>query len=140
MKLTTDNILRVNNFLIDLIQKCNENNATVELGTSLTNALTQMNKEDNPEDECFTEIKKYEYSCEIEMYPMVQYIYANTAEEAVELMEAEIEDSAFLQDLTTSDFHCEQADVVKMTPEYKEYCDKHKIPMKSMTTKEETTR
>ena len=140
MKLTTDNILRINNFLIDLIQKCNENDAEVELGTSLTNALTQMNKEDNPEDESFTEIKKYEYSCEIELYPMVQYIEANTADEAVELMEQQIEDSGFLQDLTTSDFHCENAEIIKTTKEYKAYCDKHKIPIKSMTTKEKTTR
>ena len=140
MKLTTDNILRINNFLIDLLQECNKNEATVELGTSLTNALTQMNKEDNPEDENFTEIKKYEYQCKIEFYDMVQYIDANTAEEAVELMEQQIEDSAFLQDLTTSDFHCEQAEIVKLTPEYKDYCDLHKIPMKSMTTKEKTTR
>ena len=130
MKLTTDNVLRINNFLIDLIQECKKNDAEVELGTSLTNALTQMNKEDNPEDECFTEIKKYEYSCEIEFYPMVQYIEANTADEAIELMEQQIEDSAFLQDLTTSDFHCEQADIVKMTPEYKDYCDLHKIKLK----------
>ena len=131
MKLTTDNVLRINNFLIDLIQECKKNNAEVELGTSLTNALTQMNKEDNPEDECFTEIKKYEYSCEIEFYPMVQYIEANTADEAVELMEQQIEDSGFLQDLTTSDFHCETAEQVKMTSEYKKYVEKHKIKLKT---------
>ena len=131
MKLTTDNILRINNFLIDLLQECNKNEATVELGTSLTNALTQMNKEDNPEDECFTEIKKYEYSCEIEMYPMVQYIEANSADEAIELMEEQIEDSGFLQDLTTSDFHCETAEQVKMTSEYKKYVEEHKIKLKT---------
>ena len=130
MKLTTDNVLRVNNFLIDLIQECNKNNAEVELGTSLTNALTQMNKEDNPEDENFTEIKKYEYQCQIEFYDMVQYIDANTAEEAVALMEQQIEDSAFLQDLTTSDFHCETAEIIKTTKEYKAYCEEYKIKLK----------
>lgn len=130
MKLTTDNILRLNNYLIDLLKECNKNDATVDLGTSLSNAITEMNKEDNPEDETFTEIKKYEYQCHIEFYPMVQYIDANTAEEAIELMEQQIEDSAFLQDLTTSDFHCEQAEIVKMTPEYKDYCDLHKIKLK----------
>ena len=61
MKLTTDNILRLNNYLIDLLKECNKNDATVDLGTSLSNAITEMNKEDNPEDETFTEIKKYEY-------------------------------------------------------------------------------
>ena len=130
MKLTTDNILRLNNYLIDLLKECNKNKSTVELGTSLSNAITEMNKEDNPEDENFTEIKKYEYSCEIEFYPMVQYIDANTADEAVELMEQIIEDSQFLQDLTTSDFHCENAEIVKLTPEYKDYCDLHKIKLK----------
>ena len=130
MKLTTDNILRLNNYLINLLKECNKNDARVDLGTSLSNAITEMNKEDNPEDENFTEIKKYEYQCHIEFYPMVQYIDANTADEAIELMEQQIEDSAFLQDLTTSDFHCEQADIVKMTPEYKDYCDLHKIKLK----------
>ena len=130
MKLTTDNILRLNNYLIDLLKECNKNKSTVELGTSLSNAMTEMNKEDNPEDENFTEIKKYEYQCHIEFYPMVQYIDANTADEAVELMEQIIEDNQFLQDLTTSDFHCEEAEIVKMTQEYKDYCDLHKIKLK----------
>jgi hypothetical protein len=130
MKLTTDNILRLNSYLINLLQECNKNNAEVELATSLTNAITEMNKEDNPNDEELQEMKKYEFSCNIEFYPMVQYIEANTAEEAIELMEQQIEDSAFLQDLTTSDFHCETADIVKVTPEYKAYCDKYKIKLK----------
>ena len=129
MKLTTDNVLRVNNFLIDLIQKCNENNAEVELGTSLTNALTQMNKEDNSDIDTFEEMKKYEFQCEIELYQMVLYIDANTADEAMELMEMQIEDSGFLQDLTVDDFHCVQAHKVKPTPEYKKYMDKHKRPL-----------
>ena len=126
MKLDTDSVLELNNILLNLIERCKKENADVELATALTNALIEMleNKEE------ITEIKKYEYSCEIEFYPMVQYIDANTAEEAVELMEQQIEDSAFLQDLTTSDFHCEQAEIVKLTPEYKDYCDLHKIKLK----------
>jgi len=125
MKLTTDNILRINNFLIDLLQECNKNNAEVELGTSLSNALTEMNKE----NETYEEMKKYEYACQIEMHPFHKYVEANTADEAIELIENEIEDSGFLQDLTKNDFHCDTADIIKPTPEYKEYCNKHKIKL-----------
>ena len=126
MKLSTDNILKLNGILVDLVQTCNKENATVEMGTALTNALTTLIEN----EKAIEEMKQYEFQCEIELYPLVQYIEANTAEEAIELMEQQIEDSAFLQDLTTSDFHCEQAEIVKKTPEYKDYCDLHKIKLK----------
>tara|TARA_R100001244_G_C5065648_1_gene110003 strand:+ start:78 stop:476 length:399 start_codon:yes stop_codon:yes gene_type:complete len=130
MKLTTDNILKINNYLIDLVQECNRTDAEVELGTSLSNALTHLNKEDNAEKETFEEMKQYEFQCEIELYPLVQYIEANTAEEAIELMEQQIEDTGFMQDLTSADFHCEKAEIVKTTKEYKQYIDAHKKPLK----------
>ena len=66
-----------------------------------------------------TEIKQYEFSCEIELYPMVQYVDANTAEEAMEKMEQIIEDESFLHDLDTRDFHCTSANIVKETNEFK---------------------
>ena len=125
MKLTSNNITRITNFLIVLLQECNKNNAEVELETSLTNALTEMKNE----DKTYTEMKKYEYVCQIEMHPFHKYIEANTADEAIELIENEIEDSGFLQDLTKNDFHCNTADIIKPTPEYKEYCNKHKIKL-----------
>ena len=133
MKLTTDNILRINNFLINLLQECNKNDAEVELGTSLSNALTEMNKEDNPEDETFTEIKKYEYACQIEMHPFHKYVEANTADEAIELIKQEI-NVDFINELVPSDFHCDTVDIIKPTPEYKEYCNKHKIKLDNWAT------
>ncbi len=133
MKLTTDNILRINNFLINLLQECNKNDAEVELGTSLSNALTEMNKEDNPEDETFTEIKKYEYACQIEMHPFHKYVEANTADEAIELIKQEI-NVDLINELVPSDFHCDTVDIIKPTPEYKEYCNKHKIKLDNWAT------
>ena len=125
MKLDTDSVLELNNILLNLIEKCKKENADVELATALTNALIEMleNKEE------IKEMKKYEFSCEIQLYPLVQYIEANSADEAVELMEQQIEDSAFLQDLTVDDFFCEQASQIKVTKEYKKYIDKHKITL-----------
>ena len=127
MKLNKDNIQRVNTYLKDLLKECNKGKSEVELATSLTNAITEMNKE----DDAIKEMKKYEYQCEIELYPLVQYIDANSAEEAIEEMEKQIEDSAFMQDLDGRDFHCETATQVKMTPEYKQYMDKNKIKLKT---------
>ena len=127
MKLNKDNIQRVNTYLKDLLKECNKGKSEVELATSLTNAITEMNKEDN----AIKEMKKYEYQCEIELYPLVQYIDANSAEEAIEEMEKQIEDSAFLQDLDGRDFHCETATQIKMTPEYKQYVNKNKIKLKT---------
>ena len=127
MKLNDDNIQRINQYLLELLKECIKNESEVEMATSLTNAITEMNKEDQE----ITEMKRFEYQCEIELYPMVQYIEANSADEAIELMEEQIEDSGFLQDLTTSDFHCETAEQVKMTSEYKKYVEKHKIKLKT---------
>ena len=127
MKLNKDNIQRVNTYLKDLLKECNKGKSEVELATSLTNAITEMNKE----DDAIKEMKKYEYQCEIELYPLVQYIDANSAEEAIEEMEKQIEDTAFMQDLDGRDFHCETATQVKMTAEYKDYVQKNKIKLKT---------
>jgi len=78
------------------------------------------------DDEEITEIKQYEYSCDIELYPMVQYINANTAEEATEAMEKIINDESFLHGLDCRDFHCTSANIVQQTDEYKQYINKHK--------------
>tara|TARA_R110002167_G_scaffold341749_1_gene550252 strand:- start:1586 stop:1987 length:402 start_codon:yes stop_codon:yes gene_type:complete len=98
---------------------------------TLENALIQASREMAQAQDMveIEEMKKYEFSCEIEMYPMVQYIDANTAEEAVEIMEREIEDTGFMQDLDSRDFHCEVANQVKMTEEYKKYVDDNKIKL-----------
>ena len=105
---------------------------SIELDTgvnqTLENALIQASREIAQAQDMveIEEMKKYEFSCEIEMYPLVQYIEADTAEEAIEIMEREIEDTAFMQDLDSRDFHCEVANQVKMTEEYKKYVDNNK--------------
>jgi len=127
MKLNKENIKRVNNYLKDLLKECNKEKAEVELVTSLTNAVTEMNKQ----DKTIENMKRFEYQCEIEMYPMVQYIEANSAIEAVEIMESIIEDSGFMQEMDRRDFHCENASQVKMTSEYKKYIEENKIKLKT---------
>ena len=78
------------------------------------------------DDQEITEVKQYEYSCDIELYPMVQYVNANTSEEAVAIMEQIINDESFLHDLDCRDFHCTGANIVQQTDEYKQYINKHK--------------
>ena len=125
MKLTTDNILKLNSILVDLIQRCNEENATVDFDTAIKNALSELIEN----EKIIEEMKKYEFNCEIELHPLAQDIEANTADEAIELMEQQIQDGAFLQDLTSSDFHCVRADKIKPTKAYKKYMDAHKRPL-----------
>lgn len=103
-------------------------NVNNNIGETLADALNRNMRElaqiiDNEE---ITEIKQYEFSCEIELYPMVQYIDANTAEEAIELMEKQISDESFLHDLDTRDFHCTSANIVKETKEYKNWRESNK--------------
>ena len=108
---------------------------TIELShgvnQTLENAIIQASREMAQAQDMLEieEMKKYEFSCEIEMYPMVQYIEANTAEEAIEIMEREIEDTGFMQDLDKRDFHCEVANQVKMTADYKKYVDDNKTKL-----------
>ena len=118
------------NTLEKLIQKLNKELDT-GINQTLENALIQASREiaQDYDIEEMEEIKKYEFACEIEMYPMVQYIEANTAEEAVEIMEREIEDTGFMQDLDSRDFHCEVANQVKMTEDYKKYVDDNKTKL-----------
>jgi hypothetical protein len=72
------------------------------------------------------EIKQYEYSCEIELYPMLQYVEANSAEEAIELVEQQMKDDKFLNELDSRDFHCTSANIVKETKEYKQWRESNK--------------
>ena len=72
------------------------------------------------------EIKQYEYSCEIELYPMLQYVEANSAEEAIELVEQQMKDDKFLKEIDSRDFHCTSANIVKETKEYKQWRESHK--------------
>lgn len=72
------------------------------------------------------EMKQYEYSCEIELYPMLQYVKANSAKEAIELVEKQMQDEKFLNELDSRDFHCTSANIVKETKEYKNWRESHK--------------
>jgi hypothetical protein len=72
------------------------------------------------------EIKQYEYSCEIELYPMLQYVEANSAKEAIELVEQQMKNDKFLNELDSRDFHCTSANIVKETKEYKQWRESHK--------------
>jgi len=72
------------------------------------------------------ELKQYEFKCTIELYPMIQYIDANTADEAMELMEQIIRDDSFLHDLDTGDFHCTGATILQTTQEYNKYINSNK--------------
>jgi len=72
------------------------------------------------------EIKQYEYSCEIELYPMLQYVKANSAKEAIEIVEQQMKDEKFLEELDSRDFHCTSANIVKETKEYKNWRESHK--------------
>ena len=103
-------------------------NVNNNIGETLADALNRNMRElaQIIDDKEITEIKQYEFSCEIELYPMVQYIDANTAEEAIELMEKQISDESFLHDLDTGDFHCTSANIVKETKEYKNWRESNK--------------
>ena len=72
------------------------------------------------------EIKQYEYSCEIELYPMLQYVEANSAKEAIQLVEQQMKSDKFLNELDSRDFHCTSANIVKETKEYKQWRESHK--------------
>ena len=79
------------------------------------------------DDKEISEMKQYEFSCDIELYPMIQYIDANNAKEAIELMEQIINDESFLHKLDCRDFHCTGANIVKETKEYKNWRESSKI-------------
>jgi len=103
-------------------------NVNNNIGETLADALNRNMRElaQILDDEEITEIKQYEYSCDIELYPMVQYVNADTAEEATKAMEKIINDESFLHGLDCRDFHCSGANIVQQTEEYKQYINKNK--------------
>jgi hypothetical protein len=125
LALTTANVNNVMQKVLDDI-KHNER-YYVDNGQTLADAINRNMRElaQIQDEEKITEIKQYEFSCEIELYPMVQYVEANTAEEAMELMEKSIEES-ILDDLDARDFHCVGANIVKETKEYKNWIKSQK--------------
>ena len=111
--------------LVELLKAECAINAGNDLMQSLAFVTRTMMQE--TDDKEITEMKKYEFDCEIEMHPLHVGIDANTAEEAIELQRQLIlDDEGFLQDIDARDFYIMEAHQLKMTPEYKEYVDRNK--------------
>ena len=103
-------------------------NVSHNIGETLADAINRnmRNLAQHLDYDEIEEIKQYEYSCEIELYPMLQYVEANSAEEAIELVEQQMKDDKFLKELDSRDFHCTSANIVKETVEYKQWRESHK--------------
>jgi len=103
-------------------------NVSHNIGETLADAINRnmRNLAQHLDYDEIVEIKQYEYSCEIELYPMLQYVEANSAEEAIELVEQQMKDDKFLNELDSRDFHCTSANIVKETKEYKQWRESHK--------------
>jgi len=125
LALTTENVNNVMQKVLDEIK--HNGRYYVDNGQTLADSINRNMRElaQIQDEKEITEMKKYEFSCEIELYPMVQYVEANTAEEAMELMEQSIEES-ILDDLDSRDFHCVGANIVKETKEYKNWIKSNK--------------
>ena len=129
LALTTANVNNVMQKVLDDI-KHNER-YYVDNGQTLADAINRNMRElaQIQDEKEITEMKKYEYMCEIELYGMCQYLEANSSEEAMELMEEMIKEPKFLKSLDARDFHCSAANQVKVTKDYKNYIDSHKEPL-----------
>jgi len=103
-------------------------NVSHNIGETLADAINRnmRNLAQHLDYDEIEEIKQYEYSCEIELYPMLQYVEANSAEEAIELVEQQMKDDKFLNELDSRDFHCTSANIVKETKEYKQWRESNK--------------
>jgi len=103
-------------------------NVSHNIGETLADAINRnmRNLAQHLDYDEIEEIKQYEYSCEIELYPMLQYVEANSAKEAIELVEQQMKDDKFLKEIDSRDFHCTSANIVKETKEYKQWRESHK--------------
>lgn len=117
----------VNTLMQRVLDRINQNESH-PVPWSLSDVINQemMNLAQTIDYDELEEIKQYEYSCEIELYPMLQYVEANSAKEAIELVEQQMKDDKFLNELDSRDFHCTSANIVKETKEYKQWRESHK--------------
>ena len=124
LKPTNTNVNTLMQRVLDRINK----NESHPVPWSLSDVINQemMNLAQTIDYDELEEIKQYEYSCEIELYPMLQYVNANSAKEAIELVEQQMKDDKFLNELDSRDFHCTSANIVKETKEYKQWRESHK--------------
>ena len=126
LAMTSENVNTLMQRVLDRIKANSVIDAPLDwnLATALNHEM--QNLAQILDEQEISEMKQYEFSCEIELYPLVQYIEANSAEEAIELMEQKI-DVDFINDLVPSDFHCVGANIVKETKEYKNWRESSKI-------------
>lgn len=124
LKPTNTNVNTLMQRVLDRINK----NESHPVPWSLSDVINQemMNLAQTIDYDELEEIKQYEYSCEIELYPMLQYVEANSAKEAIEIVEQQMKDDKFLDELDSRDFHCTSANIVKETKEYKQWRESHK--------------
>lgn len=124
LKPTNTNVNTLMQRVLDRINK----NESHPVPWSLSDVINQemMNLAQTIDYDELEEMKQYEYSCEIELYPMIQYVNANSAKEAIELVEQQMKDDKFLHELDSRDFHCTSANIVKETKEYKKWRESHK--------------
>jgi hypothetical protein len=124
LKPTNTNVNTLMQRVLDRINK----NESHPVPWSLSDVINQemMNLTQTIDYDELEEIKQYEYSCEIELYPMLQYVEANSAKEAIELVEQQMKDDKFLNELDSRDFHCTSANIVKETKKYKQWRESHK--------------
>lgn len=124
LKPTNTNVNTLMQRVLDRINK----NESHPVPWSLSDVINQemMNLAQTIDYDELEEMKQYEYSCEIELYPMIQYVNANSAKEAIELVEQQMKDDKFLHELDSRDFHCTSANIVKETKEYKQWRESHK--------------
>lgn len=124
LKPTNTNVNTLMQRVLDRINK----NESHPVPWSLSDVINQemMNLAQTIDYDELEEMKQYEYSCEIELYPMIQYVNANSAKEAIELVEQQMKDDKFLNELDSRDFHCTSANIVKETKEYKKWRESHK--------------
>lgn len=124
LKPTNTNVNTLMQRVLDRINK----NESHPVPWSLSDVINQemMNLAQTIDYDELEEMKQYEYSCEIELYPMLQYVEANSAKEAIEIVEQQMKDDKFLDELDSRDFHCTSANIVKETKEYKQWRESHK--------------
>ena len=120
LAMTSENVNTLMQRVLDRIKANSVIDAPLDWNLATALNYEMQNLAQILDDKEITEMKQYEFSCEIELYPMVQYVEANNAEEAMELMEKIIEES-ILDDLDARDFHCTGANIDKETKEYKNW-------------------
>ena len=120
LAMTSENVNTIMQRVLDRIKANSVIDAPLDWNLATALNYEMQNLAQILDEQEISEMKQYEFSCEIELYPLVQYIEANSAEEAIELMEQKI-DVDFINDLVPSDFHCVGAHIVKETKEYKNW-------------------